>query len=305
MEIHQLRYFVAVAEHGGMREAARASHVAQPSLSTQIQKLERELGQRLFDRSRTGVTLTEAGRALLPRARGVLNEVASIGEDAEAADAARAQRARLGAIPTMAPYVLPPMVRRATRLGVRLHLTENLTDALAAEVAAGGLDAAVLSTPVRHAGVEVEVVGREPLLVALPASHPLARADRPLTLARLRDEPAVVLDSLHCLGQQAAEFCDRQRLASMGTVTCRGTQLQTLLALVRDGMGFSLIPDMARRDLERRGETGALAFRRLAGRGGVPHRNIAIAWPRSRPRHPAADRVLTGLRDADPGGDDA
>ncbi|MEM6854737.1 MAG: LysR family transcriptional regulator, partial [Planctomycetota bacterium] len=112
MEIHQLRYFLAVAEQGGMRQAARVCHVTQPSLSTQVQKLEDELGHRLFDRSSRGAELTEAGRSLLPRARQILGELSSTLDRVRADVETGRGQLRVGAIPTMAPFLLPPAVRR-------------------------------------------------------------------------------------------------------------------------------------------------------------------------------------------------
>ncbi|MEM6315562.1 MAG: LysR substrate-binding domain-containing protein, partial [Planctomycetota bacterium] len=222
MELHQLRYFLAVAEHGAMREAARAVHVAQPSLSKQIKKLEDELGKRLFDRSTQGATLTPAGTALLPRARAILAEVDTVADSVRSELGERPKSLAAGAIPTMAPALLPRLVR-ATRTRFRdlpIRLDENLTEHLVADVVQGTLDFALVSTPVQHARIELEVIGREPLLVALPTHHPLAGRQR-VTLTQLRKEPAVVLDDVHCLGQQVSAYCTERAIGS--DVICRST----------------------------------------------------------------------------------
>jgi len=244
IEIHQLRYFVAAAESGSLSGAARRCHVAQPSLSQQVKKLEERLGVPLFDRQGRGVALTAAGRALLPRAKRILAEVRSVesGLRDEAAEGAGAFS--LGAIPTMAPYLLPPVLRRLAvrfpraEVVVREDLTERLVDA----VADNELDCAVMSTPVDHPLLEVEVVGEEELLVVVPASADLPPgAD--VSIASLRDEPAVVLLEMHCLGKQIQAFCSRTGVAKR--VVCRTAQIATLLELVALGFGVSIVPEMA------------------------------------------------------------
>ena len=286
MEIHQLRYFVAVADRGGMREAARACHVTQPSLSKQVHKLEAELGQRLFDRSRRGATLTDAGRALLPRAKALLGELSTTLDAVRAEVDAEPARLRIGAIPTMAPYLLPDLIRGLKRRGrdraIEFH--EDLTERLLDAVAECRLDLAIVSTPIDDERVEREIVGAEPLLVAVPAGDALASGEG-VSLAQLRDRPAVVLDELHCLGQQVAGFC---RARGVGEdVSCRSSQLATVLELVRLGLGVSLIPRMAARG-------AGLAF--LNVRGKRPTREIAVVWRRGRGRGRLADEATALLR---------
>lgn len=286
VEIHQLRYFLAVADRGGMREAARACHVTQPSLSKQVQKLEQELGQRLFERSRQGASLTDAGRALLPRARALLGELSTTLDAVRAEVKLGTGRLAIGAIPTMAPYLLPKLIRRVTRRHPRgdIHFHEDLTDRLLAAVVDCSLDFAVVSTPIDHERIELEVIGAEPLLVAVPTDHPLTAQGR-ASLASLRAEPAVVLDELHCLGQQVAGFCRVHQVG--GNVTCRSSQLTTVLELVRLGLGLSLIPKMAARG-------PGLAFVEVKDK--PPTRQIAIAWRRGHPRSHLAQSAAMMLQ---------
>ncbi|MEM8873814.1 MAG: LysR substrate-binding domain-containing protein [Planctomycetota bacterium] len=285
MEIHQLRYFLAVAERGGMREAARSAHVTQPSLSKQIKKLENELGQRLFERSSLGAVLTPAGEALLPRARAILADVDTVADSVRCEVGQRPLSLAAGAIPTMAP-LLPKLVRgtrgRFRQLPIRLH--ENLTQHLVADVAGGTLDFAILSTPVRHDRLEIEVIGNEPLLVALPAGHRLAKRKH-VTLHQLKNEPAVVLDDVHCLGQQISDYCTNRDIGSH--VICRSTQISTVIGLVRLGFGHALVPDMC-------AEGDGVRFVEIAR--DKPRREIALAWPKTRPRSAEATFAADVLR---------
>ena len=242
MELQQLRYFVAVAETGGFVRAAQRCGVTQPSLSQQIRKLEGELGRPLFDRSSRGAVPTEAGRALLPRAQRILAEVRETINGVQADVEMGRGPLSIGAIPTIAPYLLPPVLSRFLKQnpGCELTVREDLTDRLIEAVVGHELDAAIMSTPVDHPALNVEVVGRERLLVVAPADSPLPER---LGVEDLSDEPAVVLHEVHCLGRQIADFCSTARLRRR--IVCRSTQLPTILSLVGLGMGISIVPEMA------------------------------------------------------------
>lgn len=244
MEIHQLRYFVAAAEAGSMTLAAKRCRVAQPSLSQQVRKLEEGLGVVLFDRLGRGVVPTDAGRALLPRARRILGEVRETEDKLRSEAAQGVGRLAIGAIPTIAPYLLPPVLAslRAQFPACELVVREDLTASLVEAVVNNELDVAITSTPIDHALVEVEVVGQEDLLVVAPAAHPLAGMAR-LSPEDLRDQPTVSLHEMHCLGDQIAAFCERSGVRP--DIVCRTTQLATVLEMVRLGLGVSLAPAMA------------------------------------------------------------
>jgi LysR family hydrogen peroxide-inducible transcriptional activator len=288
MEIHQLRYFVAVAEAGSFSRAAERCFVAQPSMSQQIKKLEANLGQSLFDRLAQGVVLTEAGRALLPRARRILAEVceakAALKEDLEKG----AGLLNVGAIPTMAPYLLPPVLDRFRREhpNCELSIREDLTQRLVEAVADCELDCAVLSTPIEDPLIELEVLGSERLLVTASRCHPLPPRGR-LTLKLLRDEPVIVLHEMHCLGQQIRDFCSAHRVTRR--IVCRSTQLETVERLVALDLGISFVPEMAARaDGSPERTYGALS-------GADPRREIAVGWRRDRSRSTLARRFVEML----------
>ena len=277
MTLQQLRYFIAVAECESFTRAAHRCDVAQPSLSQQIGRLERSLGLCLFDRLGTGAALTDAGRALLPRAREILAQTRDIEAHLEA-DLDRGVGAlAIGAIPTMAPYMLPRAIKTFSRRYLECDLTirEDLTERLVEALIDGVLDMAIMSAPVESDLIDLDIIASEPLLLAVPASHNLASANH-ATTAALRDEPVILLHEMHCLGQQMADFCAVKRVARR--IVCTSAQLATVQSLVGLGIGVSLVPKMCA-DADPSKSRRYLPFPR-----GGPSRPIAIAWRKDRSR---------------------
>ena len=243
MEYHQLRYFVAVADAGNFSRAAAACNVAQPSLSQQIIKLEKELGTPLFDRLGRRIALTDAARALLPRARTALAAL----EDAKNAlsdDPALSDgKLRIGAIPTIAPYLLPPAIHAfKTKLpNVQLEFLEDVTDNLIEQLITAELDLAIMSGPIDEPQLRIETLADEPLDLAAPAGHPLAKRTK-LAIENLNDQPVIVLHEMHCLQGQVDAICRSRHVQPR--ITCRTAQLHTVLELVARNVGLSLIPRM-------------------------------------------------------------
>lgn len=289
MDLRQLRYFVAAADAGSISRAASRLRIAQPSLSQQIRRLEEQVGRPLFDRLGRGVVLTEPGAALLPHARRILAQVEDLEATLRSSDVDGPGRLALGAIPTMAPYLVPPLLARIRRahpaceVVIREDLTQNLVEA----VADTELDLAITSTPIVNDSVEVEVIGREPMLVVAPAAHPFA-SDDGVALPALRDQPAVTLHEMHCLGRQVDEFCAARRIAS--NVVCRMTQVETLLEFVRLGLGVSIMPRMVATHDRSAGRV-YLPFLRSP-----PMREIALVWRRGRSRSSVAQECAEALR---------
>jgi len=283
MDLRQLRYFVAAAESGGISRAAKRCRVSQPSLSQQILRLEDDLGVPLFDRLGRGVALTDAGAALLPRARQILARVHAIESDLRADLDEGRGRISIGAIPTMAPYLVPALVAdlRAEHPGCELLVREDLTENLIEAVADNDLDLAIVSTPIDHEQIELEVVGTEPFLVVAPTQHPACAQDE-IALPDLRAEPVVTLDEMHCLGRQITDFCKAKRVGA--NVACRMTQIDTLLEFVRVGLGVSIVPEM----VAARDDNPGRAYLRF--KRNTPTRDIALAFRKGRTRSRLARR---------------
>lgn len=281
MELHQLRYFVAVAETGSFTRAAEREGVTQPTLSEQVIRLESKtngVGRRLFDRLGRKVVLTDAGQELLGRAQAILAAV----NEAESAvrDSAEGGRLRVGAIPTIAPYVLPAAVTKFTKAhpGVQLHLQEDRTERLLADVLAGELDAGIMVLPIRDDRLHVEKLYTEPLVMALPAKHRLATKPE-VKLADVMDEPFILLDEMHCFGDQVLSLCRRGGLEPK--VVCRGEQIATLLAMVAAGLGVSVVPEMAAV-----GDSSPKRVYRPLGKP-TPTRTLCAVWHKQRYRPPS------------------
>jgi LysR family hydrogen peroxide-inducible transcriptional activator len=243
MEIHQLRYFVAVAEEGSFSRAAAKVRVAQPSLSQQIRKLEAEIGQPLFDRLPRSVVITEAGRCLLDYARQIL---ASIGDARRCVDELKGKIAgdvAVGAIPTIAPYVLPELVVTFQNHypDVTLHIVEDATERIVRRIEAGELDVALASTCQQSPTLRVELLGNEPLLALVPEGHPLAK-QTVVSFDDLKSQRFLLLHEMHCLSQQVHHLLESRRL--LPEVALAGSQLSTIANMVAAGIGVSIVPQM-------------------------------------------------------------
>src|SRR6266567_1141698 len=244
MEIHQLRYFCAVAEAGSFSRAAEQSHISQPSLSQQILKLEDELGARLFDRLGRSVRLTELGKTFLPRARSVLRELEAAKGDVVEGKTFVGGPVIVGVIPTVAPYFLPPRLTAFSRKfsQVRLTVVEEITPVLLERLRSGTIDVAILALPIRGHELEASPLLSARLFAALPKDHKLA-ARRSLSLKDLRAEPFLLLRDGHCFRDSAVAACDRARLHPQ--IVFESGQFSSLLSMVGAGMGVSIVPAMA------------------------------------------------------------
>ena len=244
MEIHQLRYFCAVAETSSFSRAAVQSHVSQPSLSQQILKLEDELGARLFDRLGRSVRLTELGKTFLPRARAVLRELEAAKGDVDERKDSVGGSICIGVIPTIAPYLLPPHLTFFTRQfpQARLAVVEEITPVLLERLRASSVDIAILALPIRGNEFETFPFLTERLFAALPKAHKLARHSS-LSLKDLRAEPFLLLRDGHCFRDTAIAACDRARLNPQ--IIFESGQFSSILSMVGTGMGVSIVPEMA------------------------------------------------------------
>jgi LysR family hydrogen peroxide-inducible transcriptional activator len=244
MELHQLRYFCAVADTGSFSRAAEQSHVSQPSLSQQILKLEDELGARLFDRLGRSVRVTEVGKAFLPRARAVLRELEAARGDAVERKDALGGPVVVGVIPTVAPYLLPGYLGSYAKKFPQVQVTvvEEITPVLLERLRASSIDVAILALPVRGHEFQAAPLLTERLFAALPPKHKLA-SRRSLALKDLQTEPFLLLRDGHCFRDTAVAACDRARLHPQ--IVFESGQFSSLLSMVGAGMGVSIVPEMA------------------------------------------------------------
>jgi LysR family hydrogen peroxide-inducible transcriptional activator len=258
-------------------------------LSQQISKLEKHLRQRLFDRLGRRIVLTSAGRLLLERATLIVTAVEEAQRRLRDADHYESGRLAVGAIPTVAPYLLPPVLEHFLRRYPQVELTvhEDVTSNLVAAALAGELDLALVALPLEEQHLAAEPLLTEPLLLAMPSAHRLCKRRR-LTIDMLRAERFILLNEMHCLGEQIISFCRANDCQPQ--IACRSAQISTVQALIALGQGVSLLPAMAR--CTKRQDD--IVYRQLAN--GKPNRTIGAVWHRQRYQGHVAENFLACLR---------
>ena len=245
MNFSQLKTFLAVADSGSFTTAARLCKISQPSLSVHIRNLEESIGKPLFLRNRNGVSLTAAGAAMVPKAREVVEKFEELERCLSTESFDQVEDLKFGVIPTIAPYIIPPAVREFVRRQPRARfiLQEDFTAPLIEQLIHRKLDLCLMSTPIDHPDLEVEVLAQEQFLAVFPRS--LANRKTTVTIEELRGYPFIILQETHCLGVQLREFCHGHSLLSR--VVCKTAQVSTVLQMVAEGVGVSLLPEMVLR----------------------------------------------------------
>ena len=275
MNLRDLRYLVALAEHRHFGRAAAACFVSQPTLSTQIRKLEEELGVTLVERAPRRVLLTEVGAEIAQRARAVVHDVDQIKAIARRTQDPESGTLRLGLFPTLAPYLLPhamPLLReRFPRL--ELLLVEEKTPVILRQLHEGKLDAGVLALPVHDDQLHAELLFEEPFVLAVPRRHPLA-AKQTIRMADLAQQRLLLLEDGHCLRDQALDVC---QLAGAGERDFRATSLETLRQMVAANVGITLLPVLAVQPPV----PHSPGIKLLRFRDSSPSRRVALVWRRS------------------------
>ena len=280
MTLRELRYLVALADHGHFGRAAAACHVSQPTLSTQLRKLEEYLGARLFERTNRRLAATPLGVRVIAQARRVLEEADKIPELAKGHRGPLDGPLRLGVIPTLGPYLMPLLVPPLHGAYPRLELVlrEDLTANLVARLTAHGVDAILVALPLPGPGLTYEPLFDEPFWVILPPGHALAgRAE--IAEGDLAAHRPLLLDDGHCFRDQALAVCGLDDEEAGGD-DFRAASLETVRQMVGAGLGCSLLPALA---LDRYAASGpALEVRPFAAP--VPRRRIGLVWRRGFPR---------------------
>ena len=247
MTLTQLRYLVALADHCHFGKAADACAISQPTLSAQLRKLERELQAALIERG-ASITLTPLGKAVVNRARGILSEADEIASIARRGEAPLAGPRRIGIIPTLCPYLLPWALPAFKAAHPRLDLIcqEAMTDEIVAAVKSRKLDWGLIADDLGDPSFVMQKIFEEPFFAALPPGHALAQKKHVLQ-SKLSEERILVLGEGHCLREQTQAVCNAAPVAGNDM---RATSLETLRGLVAAGQGVTLLPALARREVE-------------------------------------------------------
>jgi LysR family hydrogen peroxide-inducible transcriptional activator len=278
MNIRALKYFVKLAELRHFSKAAEACFVSQPTLSTQIRKLEEELGVPLVERAPRKVMLTPIGEDIAHRARHILRDLEHMKDAARRSKDPKTGTVRLGIFPTLAPYLLPHVIPkiRSRFPELKLQLAEEKTEDILNMLDQGRLDAGLLALPVEPHGMEMEVLFEEPFVAAMPANHPLCRRQS-IELQDLAGEELLLLEEGHCLRQQALAVC--ALAGAHERVDFHATSMETLRQMVATNTGLTLMPVLAVKPPIP--ATDNIALRPFAPP--APSRTIALVWRGSSP----------------------
>jgi LysR family hydrogen peroxide-inducible transcriptional activator len=289
MELHQLRYAVAVADEGNFTRAAERSFVSQPSLSQQIINLEDELGHKLFHRLGRRAIPTEVGAVFLESARRILLDVENTAK-AIKDDPTLDRRIAVGAIPTVAPYLLPRLIElcRKQYPNLMVHTREDFRTPLANAVIEGELDLALVSAPMKDARLSLEPLFTEPLLLVVNREHRLATQTK-VAAEDLAEETFILLGESSSVTSQIQRFCGDHDFEPRIGYRC--AQIATVKSLVSLGLGISILPKVTRDDDEK-----MLVYRELSGR--APVREIVVARHMQRYKSRGAEQFLSLLRES-------
>lgn len=300
MTLTELKYIVAVAREKHFGKAAEACHVSQPTLSVAIKKLEEELELKIFERNANEVTVTPLGDDIVRQAQMVLEQAAAIKEIAKRGKDPLAGPLKLGVIYTIAPYLLPALVRHLiTHVPqMPLMLQENFTVKLLELLRNGEIDCAILAEPFPDTGLATAELYDEPFDAALPASHPLAQ-QASITPEQLKQETMLLLGNGHCFRDHVLEVCPEFARFSSDADGIRksfeGSSLETIKYMVAAGMGVTLVPRLS--VPQRAGGADGLDVRYVPvhdAAGAAPTRRVVLAWRRSFTRYEA----IAALRNA-------
>ena len=274
ISIKQLRYFAAVARLKHFGRAAAYCNVTQPALSMQVRELEAGLGVRLVERRPNGAELTDTGAMIAERAEAILAQVRELDDVARHHDALLTGRLRLGVLPSIAPYSLPPLLPRlkADYPGLDLLIRESQTATLASELAAGELDVLLLALPFEHVGeIETLALFEDRFWLAVPKDWPGGPKKAAANPDWLANDRLLLLEEGHCLRDQALSFCDLRQVDNLDTFGA--SSLSTIVQMVANGMGVTLLPEMS---LAVELGHGNIEVRRFAPP--EPARTIGLAW---------------------------
>ncbi|WP_455204388.1 LysR substrate-binding domain-containing protein [Kaarinaea lacus] len=297
MNLRDLKYIIAVADTQHFGKAAERCFVSQPTLSGQIRKLEDELGVAIFERTNRSVEITPVGEVIVNHARKMMEQADAIQQFARAHQDPLSGPLRVGAIPTLSPYLMPlilaPLKKQHPQL--KLVLSEEVTDTLLQRLHNHEIDAALLATSVNAQELESLPLFDEPFWIAYPREHPFYTKQK-ITLRDLHSENLLLLAEGHCLAEQAMDVCRIKERQSQGEMAdLRAASLETLIQLVAAGFGTTLVPALAMRGSWTSG-SGVVAQPLTISNAS---RRVSLVFRHSFPRYAAlrafADVILNNL----------
>ncbi|OGO93589.1 MAG: DNA-binding transcriptional regulator OxyR [Coxiella sp. RIFCSPHIGHO2_12_FULL_42_15] len=266
-------------------KAAKRCFVSQPTLSTQLKKVEEELGLSLFERTNKSVMITPVGEQILEQAKKILHHLESIKKMAESSKDSLSGSFRLGIIPTLGPYLLPYILKgiKSALPKLELIIYENKTEVILSELHHGYLDAIILALPIKHEGLIQQHLFHEPFYIALPKQHQLASQEK-ISMKAIQEETLLLLEEGHCLREQALEAC---KFSGHYASDFRATSLETLRHIVALGSGVTLLPALAVKSSRAEKE---IVIKSIAGN--VPTREVGMLWRSSTLREGCCHKMV-------------
>ena len=289
MTLNELRFIVAVAQERNFRRAAEKSFISQPALSLAIQKLEEELGLKIFERGRGEIAITPVGLQIIEQAQFVLEQAERIREIATQGQDHLLGSLRVGIIYSVGPYLLPDLIPTLKKIAPQmpLEIEENITDNLGSGLRNGKLDVIVIALPFDESGILTQALYDEDFEVVVNTDHRWA-ARRSINPNELSKERVLLLDSGHCFSNQVVEACPE--LGRKGSETQHGTSLETIRNMVVSGLGISVLPAAANSPRYRSKLLRVIPFTKPA-----PSRRIALAWRKGFVRTQAIDALVQAV----------
>ena len=289
MTLNELRFIVAVAQERNFRRAAYKAFISQPALSLAIQKLEEELGLKIFERGKSEVAITAVGLAIVEQSQRVLEEVERIRELATQGKNQLTSPLRVGVIHSVGPYLLPDLIPALKKIApnMPLKVEENITANLDTALRNGKLDVIIIALPFGDASILTQPVYDEPFEVVVDKDHHWATRHS-IKPQELSSETILLLDSGHCFSNQVAEACPE--LNRNGAEIQQGTSLETIRNMVASGLGITVLPASANSARYRSRLLKVIPFAKP-----IPSRRIALAWRKSFARTQAIEALAQAI----------
>lgn len=291
MTITQLQYVLAVAEHQNFTKAALKVFVTQPTLSMQIQKLEDELGVKIFDRTKKPIQLTETGKKIVNQARNIVNESDRIQDIVDQEKGFIGGTFRLGIIPTVMPTLLPMFLTNFIKKypKVKLKIEELNTDAIIERLNEGHLDAAIAATPLEIDGIKEQVLYYEPFVAYIPDGHRLS-LETTLTVEKLDIDDMLLLEDGHCFKDGIINLCKASRNYDGDSFQLESGSFETLIKLANEGLGMTLLPYLHTMELGEKESKKLKSFEEP-----VPAREVSLIYTKSELKMQIIEALRTSI----------
>lgn len=277
MTITQLQYVLAIAEHKNFTKAAEKCFVTQPTLSTQIQKLEEELDILIFDRSKKPIELTDVGRKIVQQAKNIVNESDRIQDIVDQQKGFIGGEFKIGIIPTVMPTLLPMFLKTFIKKypKVKLKIEELTTEDIIAKIIDGHLDAAIVSTPLENEKIKERVLFYEPFVGYIPTHHRLS-SNKKIDVSDLEIEDMLLLEDGHCFRDGVINLCNTFKKQSDDNFQLESGSIETLVKLSNEGLGMTLLPYLHTLDLIDKLQENLRHFNEP-----IPAREVSIIYHKS------------------------